>query len=151
MPTGKKRVLVFVVAYNAESTILGVLERIPALEEFEVEVLVIDDASADGTYEVSERLRRLHQYKHPLTVMANPANQGYGGNQKIGYQYAIAANVDIVVLLHGDGQYAPELLPELLAPISRGRRRSSTVRACSRRWVRSRAGCRSTSLPATRS
>ena len=120
MPTGKKRVLVFVVAYNAESTILGVLERIPALEEFEVEVLVIDDASADGTYEVSERLRRLHQYKHPLTVMANPANQGYGGNQKIGYQYAIAANFDIVVLLHGDGQYAPELLPELLAPISRG-------------------------------
>lgn len=120
MPTGKKRVLVFVVAYNAESTILGVLERIPALEEFEVEVLVIDDASADGTYEVSERLRRLHQYRHPLTVMANPANQGYGGNQKIGYQYAIAANVDIVVLLHGDGQYAPELLPELLAPISRG-------------------------------
>ena len=45
MPTGKKRVLVFVVAYNAESTILGVLERIPALEEFEVEVLVIDDGS----------------------------------------------------------------------------------------------------------
>ncbi len=120
MPNGKKRVLVFVVAYNAESTILGVLERIPALEPYEVEVLVIDDASADGTFAASEKLRLLHGYRHPLTVMANPVNQGYGGNQKIGYQFAIEGGFDIVALLHGDGQYAPELLPELLAPIARG-------------------------------
>ena len=120
MPTGKKRVLVFVVAYNAESTILSVLERIPPLEEYDVEVLVIDDASADGTYVASERLRRLHGYRHPLTVMANPVNQGYGGNQKIGYQFAIAGGFDIVALLHGDGQYAPEVLPELLTPIAQG-------------------------------
>ena len=120
MSTGKKRVLVFVVAYNAESTILGVLERIPAMEPYDVEVLVIDDASADGTYELSERLRRLKEYRHPLTVLANPANQGYGANQKIGSQYAAAGKFDVVALLHGDGQYAPEMLPELVGPIARG-------------------------------
>lgn len=44
-----------------------------------------------------------------------PYNQGYGGNQKLGYNYAIQRGFDIVVLLHGDGQYAPESLPHILA------------------------------------
>ena len=48
--------------------------------------------------------------------MCNPINQGYGGNQKIGYHYAIKNNFDFVVLLHGDGQYAPEVLTKLLKP-----------------------------------
>jgi glycosyltransferase involved in cell wall biosynthesis len=119
-PTKKPRVLVFIVAYYAEATILQVLARIPALEEYEVEVLIIDDGSDDETFAHSERLRRSGQYRHPLTVLANPVNQGYGGNQKIGYHYAIERGFDIVVLVHGDGQYAPEMLPEMLAPIATG-------------------------------
>jgi 2-polyprenyl-3-methyl-5-hydroxy-6-metoxy-1,4-benzoquinol methylase len=47
-------------------------------------------------------------------------NLGYGGNQKRGYTYAIQHDLDIVVLLHGDGQYAPECLEDLIAPIERG-------------------------------
>jgi SAM-dependent methyltransferase len=53
-------------------------------------------------------------------VLYNPENQGYGGNQKLGYQYAIRHGFDVVVLLHGDGQYAPERLPALLAPLLDG-------------------------------
>lgn len=56
----------------------------------------------------------------PLTVVRNERNLGYGGNQKIGYNLAIEHELDIVVLLHGDGQYAPELLPEMVAPLERG-------------------------------
>ncbi|MBI5382527.1 MAG: glycosyltransferase [Opitutae bacterium] len=119
-PDRKPRVLIFIVAYFAESTILKVLERIPALDGYEVEVLIIDDCSGDQTFAHSEKLRRSGQYRHPLTVLANPVNQGYGGNQKIGYHYAIERGFDIVALLHGDGQYAPEMLPDLLAPIARG-------------------------------
>src|SRR5690606_8829722 len=55
-----------------------------------------------------------------LHVFRNEKNQGYGGNQILGYQYAIQRGFDIVALLHGDGQYAPEALPELLAPLERG-------------------------------
>jgi 2-polyprenyl-3-methyl-5-hydroxy-6-metoxy-1,4-benzoquinol methylase len=47
-------------------------------------------------------------------------NQGYGGNQKIGYHYAIEHGFDYVALLHGDGQYAPEVLPMLVEPLRRG-------------------------------
>ena len=118
-PARPPRVLVFIVAYHAEMTILGVLERIPALEGYDVEVLMIDDGSTDGTFALSEKLRRLSTYRHKLTVLANPVNQGYGGNQKLGYHYAIEHGFDFVVLVHGDGQYAPEMLPEMIAPLAR--------------------------------
>jgi len=116
----KPRALVFIVAYYAETTILDVLQRIPALADYEVEVLIIDDCSGDQTFASSEQLRQSGRYRHPLTVLSNAANQGYGGNQKLGYHYAIEHRFDFVVLLHGDGQYAPEILPELLAPLARG-------------------------------
>ena len=53
-----------------------------------------------------------------LTVLVNPENQGYGGNQKIGFHYAIDNAFDVVALVHGDGQYAPERLIELVAPVA---------------------------------
>lgn len=119
-PDRPPRVLIFIVAYFAESTILEVLRRIPPLEGYSTEVLIIDDGSTDKTFALAERLRRAGTYGHALTVLANPVNQGYGGNQKLGYHYAIERGFDFVVLLHGDAQYAPEALPELLAPLARG-------------------------------
>jgi len=115
------KVLIFVVAYNAESTIETVLRRIPAsvLAE-DYEILIIDDQSQDSTFERADAFRKAHK-EYNLTVLFNPANQGYGGNQKIGYQYAIEHGFDAVVLLHGDGQYAPELLPEMVRPILDGK------------------------------
>src|SRR4029078_344169 len=58
--------------------------------------------------------------RHRTTVLYNHENQGYGGNQKLGYQYAIRHGFDAVVLLHGDGQYAPEAIPPLFAPLIDG-------------------------------
>ena len=118
----KKRVLVFVVAYNAATTIGRVLERIPTKlrDEYDFEVLIIDDASQDDTFEISKRVQNAATLPFPLTVLFNPKNQGYGGNQKIGYHYAIQQGFDFVALLHGDGQYAPECLPQLLAPLRDG-------------------------------
>src|SRR6185503_396511 len=118
----KFRVLIFIVAYNAERTIEGVLARIPASlsDEYEVEILAIDDSSADRTFEIGQRIKTTGSLPFPLHVLFNPRNQGYGGNQKIGYHYAIKNKFDFVALLHGDGQYAPEALPELLRPLSLG-------------------------------
>ena len=53
-------------------------------------------------------------------MIRQPHNLGYGGNQKAGYRWAIEQDLDIVVLLHGDGQYAPESLPDLVDPLARG-------------------------------
>ena len=117
-PTGRRpRVLIFVVAYEAEDKLQSVLERIPDSGS-DLEVLVIDDSSMDRTFEVA--LRSADSHPLQVTVLATPENQGYGGNQKLGYAYAIKHGFDFVVLLHGDGQYAPERIPDLMAPLVRG-------------------------------
>src|SRR5579863_6297514 len=111
----KPRVLIFIVAYNAEKTIQKVVQRIPAdlLNTYEVDVLIIDDSSADATFEKGHLVSKDPGLPFPITVLFNPRNQGYGGNQKLGYHYALQQNYDFVALIHGDGQYAPECLPEL--------------------------------------
>src|SRR3954466_15876499 len=114
---GGKRLLIFIVAYNAQTTIEKVLSRIPAsLHHDNVEVLIIDDSSQDDTFRNGLRYQQRHS-AFKITVLRTPENQGYGGNQKLGYRYAIDHGFDIVALLHGDGQYAPEKLPELLTPL----------------------------------
>lgn len=110
----KLRVAVFVVAYNAESHIERTLRRIPPeLARRLDSIYVIDDSSQDATTRTAIDLK---DEIPSLEVFRTPYNQGYGGNQKLGYQYAIQRGFDVVVLLHGDGQYAPEFLPRMLAP-----------------------------------
>lgn len=118
----KPRLLVFIVAYNAETTISKVVKRIPASlgELYEIEVLIIDDASHDATFERSHQVSRSPDVAFPVHALFNPVNQGYGGNQKLGYHYAIEHGFDFVALVHGDGQYAPECLPQLLEPLRSG-------------------------------
>jgi len=116
---GGKRLLIFIVAYNAETTIEKVLSRIPqSLPGEDVEILIIDDFSRDDTFVRSLRYQQ-RDSAFKITVLRTPENQGYGGNQKLGYRYAIDNGFDIVALVHGDGQYAPEKLPMLLEPLAR--------------------------------
>jgi glycosyltransferase involved in cell wall biosynthesis len=121
-PTRRQRLLVFVVAYQADATLRGVLERIPAsvFEEYDSHVLVVDDASVDRTFEIGSEYRKAHPQTR-MTVLRNQYNLGYGGNQKVGYSFAVMEGFDFVALLHGDGQYAPEKLPYLLEPLRDGR------------------------------
>jgi glycosyltransferase involved in cell wall biosynthesis len=112
-----KRLLIFIVAYNAEATIEKVLKRIPrSLRHADMEVLIIDDSSSDQTFARGLRYQSSNS-DFKINVLRTPENQGYGGNQKLGYRYAIDNGFDIVALIHGDGQYAPEKLPVLLKPL----------------------------------
>jgi glycosyltransferase involved in cell wall biosynthesis len=107
---------ILVVAYNAESTIESTLKRIP--QEFVSEIysiLISDDRSRDLT---SARASKFADNSRlPIQVVSQPINLGYGGNQKFGYSWAIKNDWDVVVLLHADGQYAPEFLAQILKPI----------------------------------
>jgi len=134
----KPRLLVLIVAYNAEKTISSVLSRVPAtlLHDYALEALVIDDSSSDSTFERAETVRRAQTLPFPLHVLFNPENQGYGGNQKIGFHFAIEQGFDFVALVHGDGQYAPECLPELLEAL---RQRQANAVFGSRMLVRANA------------
>lgn len=115
------RIGILVVAYNAEATLRSVLQRIsPEIMAKVEEIFVFDDASPDRTYEVGKELERGAPHDK-LRIFRNPVNLMYGGNQRRGYQYAIERGLDIVVLLHGDGQYAPEVMQDLLTPLEQGR------------------------------
>jgi 2-polyprenyl-3-methyl-5-hydroxy-6-metoxy-1,4-benzoquinol methylase len=114
------RIGVLVVAYNAVSTLAQVLDRIPKTFRSRIaHVFVCDDASQDATYLVGLGYKQVTD-DLPLTIIRHATNLGYGGNQKAGYRLAIKHGLDIIVLLHGDGQYAPERLEEIVAPLERG-------------------------------
>ncbi len=117
----KKKLLILIVAFNHEKFIKKVLDRINQnlSEKYNVEILINDDSSTDKTVEFAkEFINNNSKSQFKYKILSNPENQGYGGNQKIGYHYAIKNHFDFVALLHGDGQYAPEYLEELVEPLN---------------------------------
>ena len=112
----RPRIGIVVVAYNAESTLIKTLDRIPVdFRDRISEVFVCDDASHDDTFNHG-RSWAIRPDTPKTHVLRHTKNLGYGGNQKAAYALAIEHGMDLVVLLHGDGQYAPECLPDLIAP-----------------------------------
>jgi len=101
------KVVVVMPAYNAASTLEATLEAIPpgSIDE----IILVDDASEDRTVQLANELQ--------LRVIVHPHNVGYGGNQKTCYMEALREDADIVIMLHPDGQYDPELIPDLIAAI----------------------------------
>ncbi len=123
-----KRIGIFIVAYNAITTLSKVLKRItPEVWRNVEQVVVFDDASQDATYELAVGIQAMANLPK-LRVLKHAKNLGYGGNQKAGYRYFIEQGFDVVVLLHGDGQYAPELLSHMYGPLVRGKRMRSSAR-----------------------
>ena len=115
-----EKVAIFIPAFNAASTIANVLDRIPGDLKSKVgEIFVIDNSSTDNTQMVAVKYRVAHGL-HNLEVIRNPRNMGYGGSQKIAYRRCIEKGYECVAMLHGDAQYAPELLETLIEPVLRG-------------------------------
>ncbi len=119
-PGIEPRIGILVVAYNAATTLTKTLDRIPASFRSRIsKILVSDDHSTDETFELG--VEYLSGTDLPIEIVHQARNLGYGGNQKAGYHWAIENDLDIVVMLHGDGQYAPELLPDMVQPLVDGR------------------------------
>jgi glycosyltransferase involved in cell wall biosynthesis len=98
-------------AYNAGKVIASVIERIPS--GIIDEIIVVDDASRDNTFDVLSAIPG-------LTVLQHAENRGYGGAQITLHDAALQRGADVVVLMHSDGGHYPEELPRLLEPILTG-------------------------------
>ena len=110
-----KKIAIFIPAYNASNTLKQVIERIPNKTGVK-EIFVFDDCSGDETFNIGMRCKIQNKISN-LNIYRNKKNLGYGGNQKKGFDYAIKKNYDILILLHGDAQYPPEKIPELIKPL----------------------------------
>ncbi|MCK9247920.1 MAG: glycosyltransferase family 2 protein [Solirubrobacteraceae bacterium] len=108
--TPDHRVFVVMPAHNAARTLEDTVGAIP--REWVDELVLVDDSSTDDTIAVAERLG--------ITTVWHPHNAGYGANQKTCYLHALQQGADVVVMLHPDGQYAPDLIPSMVRPIVDG-------------------------------
>lgn len=95
-----KKIVVVMPAYNAERTLKKTFDEIP--HSVVDEIILVDDGSVDKTATVSKRLG--------IKTVVHEKNKGYGANQKTCYQEALNAGAEIIIMLHPDYQYDPQLI-----------------------------------------
>jgi glycosyltransferase involved in cell wall biosynthesis len=109
-----ERVFILVPAYNAAATIEKVFARIPdSVRQRIARYVVVNDGSTDATAAALDRLRA--QYPD-LIALTHEVNRGYGGAMKTLLGYAVEHAADVAIVIHSDGQYSPERIPDLLRP-----------------------------------
>ncbi|MEY2546951.1 MAG: hypothetical protein QOG48_2068 [Verrucomicrobiota bacterium] len=107
-----KKIVVVMPAYNAAKTLRRTYDEV--MEQGIVDlVIIVDDASHDETATIARTLPNVQ-------VDVHPENRGYGANQKTCYRLALAAGADIVVMIHPDYQYTPQLLPAMASLVATG-------------------------------
>lgn len=115
-----KDVAIYIPAFNAATTIRKVLDRIPAdLLRGVAEILIVDNHSTDGTDVIVNEYAEANGLDN-VNLLRTPENLGYGGSQKLAYRHCIQQQYACVAMLHGDAQYAPELIGSLLDPVLGG-------------------------------
>jgi glycosyltransferase involved in cell wall biosynthesis len=103
-----RKIVVVLPAYFAASTLERTYAEIP--RDIVDEVLLVDDASTDGTLELARALG--------IRALQHEKNRGYGANQKTCYRAALELGADIVVMLHPDYQYDPRLISAMAAMVA---------------------------------
>ena len=107
MDTKNKKILIYIPMRNTALHLKDTLSRIPP--GIKSEFIVVDNGSRDNSIELARSLG--------LKVIQHYFDRGYGSSQKTAYSYALGKEVDIVVMLHSDGQYDPQYLPQILEPL----------------------------------
>src|ERR1022692_3529016 len=107
-----QKIVVVMPAYNAARTLRQTYDEVMAQGIVDL-VILVDDASHDDTVAIARTLPRVHVAVHPM-------NRGYGGNQKTCYRIALAAGADIVIMIHPDYQYTPQLIPAMASLVASG-------------------------------
>ncbi len=98
-----KKIVIVLPAYNAQATLKETFKKIP--DGFADEIILVDDFSTDDTVDISKSLG--------IKTICHNKNLGYGANQKTCYNEALKAGADVIIMLHPDGQYKPEISCEL--------------------------------------
>jgi glycosyltransferase involved in cell wall biosynthesis len=107
-----QKIIVVMPAYNAARTLRQTYDEVMAQEMVD-RVIIVDDQSRDETVSIARSLPNTLVYSHEK-------NKGYGGNQKSCYRLALEAGGDIIIMVHPDYQYTPQLIPAMVSMIGNG-------------------------------
>ena len=113
VPEEDKPLAVIVPAYNEAENLPSTLSRMPRSQVPSMRIIVVDDGSTDGSAEVSR------QHGADM-VVTHPRNLGLGAALRTGLQAARAMDARSAVYVDADGEYPPEQIPELIAPVDAG-------------------------------
>ena len=108
----EKKIVVVMPAYNAEKTLLQTYQEVMDQDCVD-QIILVDDGSSDRTVSIAKSLPHTKVHVHPK-------NQGYGANQKTCYKLALEEGGDIIIMVHPDYQYTPQLIPAMVSMIGNG-------------------------------
>jgi glycosyltransferase involved in cell wall biosynthesis len=109
--TLSRGLLIYIPAFNCAEHIVSVLDEIPESTLRDAEILIVDNRSTDDTVEKVQQARSENRWSVPVHLVQPEKNMGYAGSQKLAYSIVLSSpDVKRVIMLHGDGQYPPELL-----------------------------------------
>ncbi|UCG53005.1 MAG: glycosyltransferase family 2 protein, partial [Candidatus Latescibacterota bacterium] len=108
------KVVVIVLTWNGKSLTLDCLESLDGLKYGNIEVVVVDNASTDGTATTIEE-----QYGNRVTTLVNETNLGFSGGNNVGIRYALERGADYILLLNNDTLVDPGLVDHLVDVISK--------------------------------
>ena len=124
------RTLVIIPTYNERENIGSIVGRVRASAP-EVDVLVVDDGSPDGTGELADALAATDASVH---VLHRSGKDGLGAAYRAGIAWGLGAGYDAIVEMDADGSHQPEQLPRLLGALRDGGDSGADV-VLGSRWV----------------
>lgn len=114
-----KSILIFIITHFASYRLKNVYKKIPfkkiLLKNFRLKVLISDDKSDDDTIKIAKNI----SYNNKNVILNfNKKRLGYGGNIKFCLKYAFKNNYDYAVMIHGDEQYDPKYINNMIIKIN---------------------------------
>ena len=110
-----KTVCVTVPCFNEETQVEKVITTMPEYVDY---IVLVDDLSHDNTV---KKIKKIKESNSKVILIEHKINQGVGGAIASGYKWARDKNIDLTVVMAGDGQMNPDDLPALLDPVVEGK------------------------------
>lgn len=123
MKANLQNAVVVIATYNEAESVTSMMDTLfnqilPTINNWNCQVLIVDDTSPDKTYEIVQKLQKKYSNLH---LLINPVKLGMGNAIVKGFHYAIdKLNADVVVEFDCDFQHPPQDIPKLLAEIDNG-------------------------------
>lgn len=119
----ESRFCIFVPCYHTARFLEPAMDRIPwdEMPDYDYRLLFVDNASTDNTWDVIQQVvEKENKAGRKADAIRNPRNLSYGGSCKVAIRHCRDNDLGFMVVLHSDGQYAPEELPRLIRKFVEG-------------------------------